>query len=82
MLSCLSYHYFNNHILIIIPTQIANTNKPPEMMEKIVSGKMRKFYEAVCLTEQAHMVVEGNPTVSKVLSDMGVVIKQFEAKSI
>lgn len=66
----------------ILRTQMANTNKPPEMLEKIVIGKMRKFYEVVCLTEQAHMVIEGNPTVSKAFDEMGIVIKQFEAQSI
>ena len=62
--------------------QMADSDKPPDIVEKIVQGKIRKFYEAVCLTQQPHMVMEGNPMVTKVLDDLGIVVKQFEAQSI
>ena len=32
--------------------QAAATGKPPQVVEKIVAGKMEKFYEEVCLLEQ------------------------------
>jgi elongation factor Ts len=32
--------------------QAAKTGKPPQVVEKIVEGKMSKFYEEVCLLEQ------------------------------
>jgi len=32
--------------------QAASTGKPPQVVEKIVEGKMGKFYEEVCLYEQ------------------------------
>src|SRR6516225_8200541 len=32
--------------------QAASTGKPPQVVEKIVEGKMVKFYEEVCLYEQ------------------------------
>jgi elongation factor Ts len=32
--------------------QAASTGKPPQVVEKIVEGKMAKFYEEVCLYEQ------------------------------
>lgn len=52
-------------------------NKPPEILEKIMTGQLRKFYEGVCLTEQPHMVEEGNPKVGKVLKSLGLEVKGF-----
>jgi len=62
--------------------QLADSGKPADILEKIVNGKMRKFYEGVCLVEQPHMVEEGNPKVSKVLDKLGIQVRHFEAKSI
>ncbi len=36
----------------IFRSQAAATGKPPAVIEKIVEGKMSKFYEEVCLLEQ------------------------------
>jgi elongation factor Ts len=36
----------------IYRAQAAATGKPPQVVEKIVNGKMEKFYEEVCLYEQ------------------------------
>jgi elongation factor Ts len=36
----------------IYRAQAAATGKPPQVIEKIVAGKMEKFYEEVCLLEQ------------------------------
>jgi len=36
----------------IYRSQAAATGKPPQVIEKIVEGKMGKFYEEVCLLEQ------------------------------
>lgn len=44
---------------------MADSGKPADILEKIVDGRMRKFYEGICLTEQPHMVEEKNPKVSK-----------------
>ena len=51
--------------------------KPPEIVEKMIQGRLRKFYEQVCLMEQAHMIEEGNPKVSKALKDAGVELHQY-----
>ena len=32
-----------------------NANKPDAILEKIVSGRLGKFYERVCLVEQAYI---------------------------
>lgn len=66
----------------ILMEQMADSGKPADILEKIVSGRMRKFYEGVCLTDQAHMVEEGNPTVAKALGDKGLEVKNFQYKSI
>jgi len=62
--------------------QMADTGKPPEILEKIVVGRMRKFYEEVCLMEQAHMLEEGNPKVSKALNDLGLELVTFKSNFI
>ena len=62
--------------------QLADSGKPADILEKIVNGRIRKFYEGVCLTEQPHMVEEGNPKVSKILNGLGIEVKQFEVKYI
>src|SRR5271163_3543014 len=36
----------------IFRAQAASTGKPPAVVEKIVQGKMSKFYEEVCLLDQ------------------------------
>jgi elongation factor Ts len=56
--------------------------KPAEIVDKIVNGKLRKFYESVCLTEQAHMIEECNPKVGSYLADCGLRIVSYEALSV
>jgi translation elongation factor EF-Ts len=57
---------------------MADTNKPPEILNKIISGQLRKFYEQICLTEQSHMVEEGNPKVGNFLKGLGLEVKNFK----
>lgn len=66
----------------IILKQMGETGKPADIVEKIIMGKMRKFYEGVCLTEQAHMIEDQNPKVSKVLQEAGIELMRFETLSI
>jgi elongation factor Ts len=66
----------------ILTKQIGDSGKPAAIVEKIVQGKLRKFYESVCLTEQAHMIEEGNPNIAKCLAEQGIAVKRFEALSI
>eukprot|EP00300_Choanocystis_sp_HF-7_P006254 c14585_g1_i4.p1 GENE.c14585_g1_i4~~c14585_g1_i4.p1 ORF type:complete len:147 (+),score=42.12 c14585_g1_i4:142-582(+) len=44
------------------------SGKPAEIVEKMVQGKMTKFYEELVLTEQKSVVHEGTPKVEKVLA--------------
>jgi translation elongation factor EF-Ts len=58
--------------------KMVDSNKPPEILEKIIGGQLRKFYEQICLTEQSHMVEEGNPKVGKFLQELGLELKDFK----
>ena len=39
----------------IVKAQMADTNKPPQILEKIVTGKLGKFYTEVCLEDQTYV---------------------------
>jgi len=39
----------------IIRAQMQDTKKPPEIMDKIVQGKLSKYYEEVCLLDQPYI---------------------------
>lgn len=39
----------------IIRAQLKDMKKPPEIIEKIVEGKLKKFYEEVCLLHQPYI---------------------------
>jgi elongation factor Ts len=62
----------------ILMEQMADSGKPADILEKIVDGRMRKYYEEVCLVEQSHMLEEGNPKVSKLLSTLGLDLVTFK----
>lgn len=66
----------------ILMEQMNDSGKPTNIMEKIVSGRLRKFYEQVCLTEQNHMVEEGNPKINKLMNKLGLQVARFESNSI
>jgi len=39
----------------IIRAQLADTKKPPQIIEKIIEGKLKKYYEDVCLLDQPYI---------------------------
>jgi len=51
----------------IYRAQAAQTGKPPAVVEKIVEGKMGKFYEEVCLYEQP-FIKDQTITVSQLIA--------------
>jgi elongation factor Ts len=51
----------------IYRTQAKATGKPPNVVEKIVEGKMGKFYEEVCLYEQP-FIKDQTVTVSQLIA--------------
>lgn len=40
----------------IIAEQAQSTGKPPQVVEKMVDGRLNKFYQEVCLLEQAYVL--------------------------
>lgn len=66
----------------ILMEDMASSGKPPEILERIVGGRLRKFYEAICLSEQGHMLEEGNPAVSKALKAVGLRLVNYKSDFI
>ena len=48
----------------VIKGQFKDSNKPPEIVDKIVEGKLKKFFEEVCLMDQPY-VKDDKVTISK-----------------
>ena len=59
----------------ILREQVINEGKKPEMADKIVAGKINKYYKEVCLNEQA-FVKDGNMDIKTyVKNNNGTVVK-------
>jgi elongation factor Ts len=54
----------------VLSEQARASGKPEEIIEKMVIGRMRKYYEEVCLTEQI-FVMDGETKISKVVEGLG-----------
>jgi len=52
----------------VLAEQARASGKPEEIIEKILEGRLRKFYEEVCLLEQT-FAIDGETRVRKVLED-------------
>ena len=55
----------------IYRAQAAGTGKPPQVVEKIVEGKMAKFYEEVCLLDQPFVKEPGISVHQLIASKVG-----------
>ena len=51
----------------ILREQAATSGKPPEIVEKMIEGRLRKFYEEVVLLNQT-WVIDGETKVAKVIA--------------
>jgi elongation factor Ts len=51
----------------IIREQLKDTKKPPQIIEKIVEGKLKKFFEEVCLLDQPY-IKDDKMTVRQLIS--------------
>jgi elongation factor Ts len=66
----------------IYTTQAKESGKPEKVIEKIVEGKMKKFYSEVCLLEQAYVKNPDN-TIQDLVNDLmaktgeNIVISRF-----
>lgn len=55
----------------VLQAQAEKEDKPPEIVEKIVEGRMSKFYEENCLMKQPFILdPEGEMTVEDALADL------------
>ncbi len=53
---------------LIFREQLNNSGKPDEIINKIIEGKINKFYEEVCLNEQI-FVMDGKIRINKLISN-------------
>ena len=53
----------------IFRVQAANTGKPPQVVEKIVDGKIEKFFAEACLLEQP-FIKEADKKVGQLITDL------------
>ncbi len=62
----------------VLKDQAIASGKPPEIAEKMVDGRIRKFYEEICLTEQV-FIMDTDKTVAQAVEaaakDAGSAIK-------
>ena len=56
--------------------QAANSGKPPEIIEKMVSGRLKKFINEITLTGQSY-VKDADKTVAKLLAEHGAEVLGF-----
>jgi elongation factor Ts len=62
----------------IIQAQLGDMKKPPEIMEKIVQGKLGKFFEEVCLLDQPYIredKIKVRDLITQLVAKMGENIK-------
>ena len=60
----------------ILKAQTMNEGKPEAIAEKIVQGRIRKFFEEVCLVDQA-FVKDPNKKVSELLKEHNAEVTEF-----
>ena len=54
----------------VLTEQALASGKPPAVVEKMVEGRIRKYYEEVCLSEQI-FVIDQESKITKVLETLG-----------
>ena len=65
-----------NKEMEILKAQTMNEGKPEAIAEKIVQGRIGKFYEEICLVDQA-FVKDPNKKVNQLLSEKDAEIVEF-----
>ena len=53
----------------VMRQELLNEGKPEDKIENILVGKLRKYYEEVCLENQIYVKAENKETVSKFLAN-------------
>ncbi|MBT2216645.1 elongation factor Ts [Virgibacillus dakarensis] len=65
-----------DHEREVLKTQALNEGKPEKIVEKMVEGRLGKFFEEVCLLEQ-NFVKDPDQKVKKYVADKGATVKAF-----
>ncbi len=60
----------------VLKTQALNEGKPENIVEKMVEGRLGKFFEGICLLEQ-EFVKDPDMKVKKVVENAGATVKEF-----
>jgi len=60
----------------ILTAQVEDSGKPPEIIEKMVEGRLRKYLEEIVLVSQTY-VKTNDKTVGQLLKDSGATMKGF-----
>ncbi|MFB4167467.1 translation elongation factor Ts [Virgibacillus sp. JSM 102003] len=60
----------------LLKTQALNEGKPENIVEKMVEGRLGKFFEEICLLEQ-NFVKDPDQKVKKYVADKGATVKTF-----
>lgn len=70
-------YYVNNvHVYhILCREQSKDEKKKPDVLEKIIQGKVNKRLSEVCLLSQNHLAEDGNPAVKKYLDTISQSLK-------
>jgi len=61
----------------VLAAQVEDSGKPPEIVEKMVEGRLRKYLEEICLVSQTY-VKTNDKTVGKLLEEAGATMKGFK----
>ena len=65
-----------NHERGVLKQQALNEGKPEKIVEKMVEGRLNKFFQEICLLEQ-EFVKDPDQKVKKYVSDKGASVKSF-----
>jgi len=65
-----------NHEREVLKTQALNEGKPEKIVEKMVEGRLNKFFEEICLLDQ-DFVKDPDQKVKKYVADKGASIQTF-----
>lgn len=60
----------------VLKTQALNEGKPEKIVEKMVEGRLGKYFEEICLLEQ-NFVKDPDQKVKKYVADKGATVKTF-----
>lgn len=65
-----------NHEREVLKSQALNEGKPEKIVEKMVEGRLGKFFEEICLLDQS-FVKDPDQKVKKYVADKGATVKTF-----